>query len=168
MTREQKQRIAKLMEEQGPRLYSLAYRITNNKAVAEDMVQSAFAALCQKPGVLDRHENLGGWLYKATYQCARREMDRACYKRNIPLETEEMEGPPGITEPMDMYLPKELRPQEREIILLRLEQGLDYEEIAARQGMTVDACRQSYSRAIRKCRRLYREVEERLAAAENG
>lgn len=52
------------------------------------------------------------------------------------------------------YLPTGLSEQDKELILLRIDKKLSFDEIAEYYGITNDACRQRLSRAIRKCRLL--------------
>ena len=47
-----------------------------------------------------------------------------------------------------------MREQDKELILLRIDKKLSFDEIAEYYGITNDACRQRLSRAIRKCRLL--------------
>ena len=44
--------------------------------------------------------------------------------------------------------------QDKELVLLRIDKKLSFDEIAEYYGITNDACRQRLSRAIRKCRSL--------------
>ena len=56
--------------------------------------------------------------------------------------------------PMHIYLPAGLSEQDKELILLRVDKGLSFDEIAEYYGITNVACRKWLSRAIQKCRTL--------------
>lgn len=60
----------------------------------------------------------------------------------------------GCHIPMYLYLPTGLSEQDKELVLLRIDKKLSFDEIAEYYGITNDACRQRLSRAIRKCRSL--------------
>ena len=52
-------------------------------------------------------------------------------------------------------LPRQLSPQDREVLLWRFEQGLDYDEIANLLGISEAGGRSRVSRAVRRCRALW-------------
>ena len=57
-------------------------------------------------------------------------------------------------------LPCGLTDSEQELLVLRIEKKWDYETIAEYKGLTIDACRQRMSRAIRKCRKLLQQEDK--------
>ena len=65
-----------------------------------------------------------------------------------------IQGKNHLDIPMHLYLPTGLSEQDKELILLRIDKKLSFDEIAEYYGITNDACRQRLSRAIRKCRSL--------------
>lgn len=162
MTKEQNEFITKLVDEHGERLAQMAYRYTGDAHLAEDIVQETMLTACCKVDILTSHENVKGWLRKTLWNLATREMSKA-YHGEISMEPDLVEGSSGIDLPMDLYLPKGLNDKEREIILLRIDKGLSYAELAEVKGMTESACRQQLSRAIRKCRELMLKSEEENA-----
>ena len=99
---------------------------------------------------------------KTLWNLATREMRKA-YHTEVSMEPDLMVGSSGVDLPMDLYLPKGLNDREREIILLRIDKGLSYAEIAEVKGMTESACRQQLSRAVRKCGELMLKSEEENA-----
>lgn len=153
MTPEQDDYITALVEEYGKRLIELAYRYTGDAELAKDIFQTAMLTACRKIEIVQAHENVGGWLYKTVGNLACREMKKA-HHRETSLEPETVEGLSGIELPLDFSLPDGLRPPEREILLLRVEQELSYGQIAEIKGLKESACRQQMSRAVRKCRQL--------------
>ena len=52
-------------------------------------------------------------------------------------------------------LPRQLSPQDREVLLWRFEQGLDYDEIANLLGISEVGGRSRVSRAVRRFRALW-------------
>ena len=59
--------------------------------------------------------------------------------------------------PMEEYLPHSLSEKERELLLWRIRDGLSFQEIADRRGLTEAACRKQVSRLMQKCRQLLDE-----------
>ena len=56
--------------------------------------------------------------------------------------------------PMACHIPMGLSGSEQEIILLRIDKGYSFLELAEHFGISEMACRQRLSRALRKCRTL--------------
>ena len=54
--------------------------------------------------------------------------------------------------PLEEALPRQLSQQDREILIWRFEQDLDYSQIADRLGISETGCRSRVFRAIRRCR----------------
>lgn len=54
--------------------------------------------------------------------------------------------------PLDLLLPKQLSKEEREILIWRYEQQLEYKDIADRLGISEAGCRSRVSRAIAHCK----------------
>ncbi len=165
MTGEQKQFIAELVEEYGKGLTKMARLYTKNADLAEDLVQETLLIACCRVDVLAVHENKEGWLHKTLWNLATREMSKA-YHGEVPLSLDFAEGSPGLELPMELYLPRELKDKEREIILMRIDEGMSYAQIAAAKGITESACRQQLSRVVRKCRKLMQKMEDGALSAQ--
>lgn len=157
MTKEQNELIARLFSKNGKRLSQLVYRYTGSTELAEDLIQETMLIACMKIDVLAEHENQEGWLAKTLWNLSKREMSKA-YHSEVPLELEYIRGNYKMDLSMDLFLPSELNDKEKEIILMRIDQGMSYTEIAAKKGLSEDACRQQLSRAIRKCRALMEDT----------
>lgn len=98
------------------------------------------------------HTNPTAWLYKTLNNLIMRELHRS-YHKEVALD-EWNEARESMDIPMHLYLPTGLSEQDKELILLRIDKKLSFDEIAEYYGITNDACRQRLSRAIRKCRLL--------------
>ena len=101
-----------------------------------------------------------GWLYSVLNKVILRELERTYHKAEVYGWEGDGSGAVELELSMEFYLPKELTEQERELILLRLEQNLSHAEIAEKLGISQSACRQRLSRALKKCARLLEEAEE--------
>lgn len=135
-------------------MVQLTYRRVGNRELAEDLVQEAFLTACSKPDLVCKHENPTAWLYNTLNKLTLREMSRAYHSSETALPEDDPMGDMDVALSMGHFLPQGLSDKERELILMRLEQGLSYTEIAERLGVLEPACRQQMSRAMRKCRTL--------------
>ena len=140
----------------GP-LYRVAHHRLGDPYLAQDLVQTVFLAAAEKLPTLRRHENPWAWLLRAlhyelshTYTKLARERQRLC-----PLDQAEAttSAPPPTLGLADI-LPAQLTDREREILLLYYEEGLSYQEIAARFEIPVSTCGTWLSRAKKHCRAL--------------
>ena len=128
-------------------LLRYAARILNNPISAQDVVQNVFIKLFKlwKEGT-HPSSKLKGWLYRVTHNEAvdyiRRESRiGVLHKKHAE---EEKNCPDGIHCPatlddkkeMVLALLKKLQPTEQQIVLLRMEEGFSYREIAEVTGRT--------------------------------
>jgi len=126
----------------------LIRRMVGAPAVAEELAQEVFLKAFRALGSFDQSRKFSSWLFKIAHntsidQLRRRELD------TVPLETPDQdapnlvevlpdtgsETPEGRAERRDLALAIEgavfhLRPEYREVVLLRYQEGLSYEEIA--------------------------------------
>ena len=151
MTQEQIDLIAQLAEHHGAHMVQLTYRRTGDEQQAQDIVQETFLTACCRAEVLAAHVNPAGWLYQVLTFLTRRKQEK--YKRELHCEAPPAVFPsPESSLPLECYLPNTLSPQDRELLVMRLQDDLSYQEIAERRGITEAACRQQMSRAKRRCR----------------
>ena len=122
-------------------LLRYAARVLNNEEAAQDVVQEAFIRLHENwSKVLKRGVPMKGWLFRTTHNAAvdyiRKESRlRALHERKLQeLDCPADEhGPMEHDERMVMVLDHlgALRPKEREVLVLRLQEEMSYREIAA-------------------------------------
>ena len=89
---------AVLVREHRPRLFSLAYRLTGDRATAEDVVQEAFLAAFKAIDRVELRPSLAAWLNTITVRIAKRAGSRARARANVPLSAIEGDWDPGSTE----------------------------------------------------------------------
>lgn len=152
MDKEQRRLLHRLVMQHSEGLTALAYRLTGDWTLAEDLVQETFLTACYKVDQLSCHPNPAGWLYTTLHNHIRRELRRA-QRNELPLD-EAIGSIPASNRSLAQLLPEELSSQERELLLLRIEQGLSIRQIAQHFGITEAACRQRLSRAIKHSRAL--------------
>lgn len=121
---------------------------------AQDLTHNVFLAAAGKVQQLQDHPNPLGWLlramqYELSHEFARRD------KEPLPLEALPFAAavpPPALG--LAGLLPEGLSLRDREILLLYYDQGLSYQEIAARLDIPLSTCGTWLARARARCRRL--------------
>ena len=137
------------------KLVRVAYRLMGSTESAEDLVQQTFLLALFQGEALRTHPCPEGWLMKALHNLAMNERRRAARQQEVPLDALFDQAAESDSPPLAEALPRWLSPQDREVLLWRFEQGLDYDEIAERLGISEAGCRSRVSRAIRRCRELW-------------
>lgn len=156
--------IKALMEKHASSMVRLAYRRTGNTQLSEDLVQETFLMACCKLDQIYNHPKPEAWLFKVLNRLIMRELDKAYHTAEVPMSEEILAGQTEIELPMEHYLPSGLSDGDRELILMRVDRGLSFAELAEYYGITEAACRQRVSRVIRKCRSL---MEAELTGQKN-
>ena len=154
MTRAQARWLHTLYLTYAETLYRLARWRLGDPVRAQDLTHNVFLAAAGKLSQLQDHPNPLGWLlramqYELSHEFARRD------KAPLPLEA----LPPGAAVPppapgLADLLPVGLSPRDREILLLYYDQGLSYQQIAARLDIPLSTCGTWLARARARCRRL--------------
>ena len=144
-------------------LLRYATRIVNNPITAQDVVQNVFIKLFQvwRQGT-HPSDRLKGWLYRVTHNEAVDHIRRESRLRVLhEKEAAEKAGEPcadGVhcattqderRQLVLMHLRK-LHPREQQVVLLRLEEGLSYEEISRITGRTEGNVGNILHHAVRK------------------
>ena len=152
------------------RLFRVAFRITENEADAEDVVQEAFLRGYQKLESFQSRSDFGTWIYRIAVRCAldrigRRRVDEGSRvagetdaEQNEVQVADHAAGPDrlllsgeiGAMQEMAMH---SLTPTERTAFMLRHMEERTTEEIAAALGIQPNAAKQAVFRAVQKLRR---------------
>lgn len=135
-----------IVSEHETSLIRYASRILNNPSAAQDVVQNVFIKLFRnwKEGTRPSPQ-LKGWLYRVTHNEAVDHIRRESRLGKLHVrhsEEAEIQCPDGHNCPaanvdrktMVLKLLNKLKPQEQQVILLRLDQGLSYSEISTITG----------------------------------
>lgn len=132
---------------QGP-ILSLVRRMVRNPSLAEDLAQEVFVKAFRALHSFDQQRKFSSWLFKIAHNTAIDQLRRRQI-RTVPLETPDQdvaslvdvladtgaETPAGRVERQDLGRAIEeavssLKPIYREVVILRYQEGLSYEEIA--------------------------------------
>ncbi len=143
-----------LYETQYEKMVKFAFRMIGSMDSAQDLVQEAFLLALFNLDELSCHPNPEGWLMKTLRNLARNERRRIQNHADIPLDSlaQILGKEPDI--PFELLLPPQLSKAERDILIWRFKQELDYREIADRLGISEEGCRSRLSRAVAHCRKL--------------
>lgn len=115
-------------------------------------MQETFLTACCKSERVCGHKKPVAWLFETLNNLTLRE-SRRFYHTEVSIE--DIAESYELTElPMTCHIPMGLSALEQEIILLRIDKGLSFLELAEHFGISEMACRQRLSRALRKCRTL--------------
>ena len=152
MTLEQDRLITALYRAYVSPMRQYAYRHCGSRELADDLTHQAFLIACSKCDEFCSHPNPVGYLFLTLSRLTMRENSR--FRRQNELSDENMDLYAAADRPrsVEELLPEDLRPDDREILLLKYRDGLTHQEIAERLGITVDASKQKLSRALKKCR----------------
>ncbi len=143
-------------------VYAAALRQTDgNTHLARDVAQSVFADLARKAGSIDRRVVLVGWLHtavrfaasKAKREATRRtRRERAAAEMNEATDTSEAPLDPARLQPVLDAAIGELKPRERDAVLMRFFERRDFADLGARLAMSESAARSCVDRALLKMR----------------
>ena len=145
-------------------MYNLAYRMTNNREDAEDILQESFVECFRNLSTFRQESTLGAWLKKIIINRSINHLR----KKKIPLEYHD-NIPDNITEDESVVIfdtgriirAIEMLPDGYRIILtLYLLEGYDHSEIAQIMGITESTSKSQYSRARNRLRTMISKKKE--------
>lgn len=142
------------------KIYDFIYYKTHHRETAEDLTSQTFFKALQNIKNFDIVQgSFSAWLYTIArntvidhYRTAKLHVDLEDIwdlpgSQNVHLDAENREALDKVRE----YL-KELDPEHREIVVMRVWNGLSYKEIAETLGKSEDSCKMMFSRVITKLR----------------
>jgi RNA polymerase sigma-70 factor (ECF subfamily) len=145
-------------------VFSLIVRMVRDPSDAEDLAQEVFVKAYRALGSYDLERKFSSWLFKIAHNAS---IDRLRKKQlpTVPLETPDDEAEPlafvadrrietpeaavergELAQAFETAL-KRLRPEYREVMLLRFQQGMAYEEIAEVAGLPLGTVKTHIYRA---------------------
>jgi RNA polymerase sigma factor (sigma-70 family) len=153
----------------GKAAFSVAYRVLENRSLAEDAVQQAFLSAWRSRDRLDPSRGIRLWLFsivkRAALDVQRRERLRT--HGNIDDAASHpalIEDPPGIEQAWEAWRVREalerLPPDERELVRLQHFVGLTHTEIAERLDMPLGTVKSRSHRAHHRLAEQLRALRE--------
>ena len=130
-----------VMEQYQAALLRYATRVLNNEDAAQDVVQEAFIRFHGNMGKIARRGvQVKGWLFRTTHNAAvdyirkesRRRLLHQRQSKQADLFTSDPDAQRNRDERQELVLQRLniLKPKEREVLVLRLQEGMSYKEIA--------------------------------------
>jgi RNA polymerase sigma-70 factor, ECF subfamily len=150
-------------------LFRVAFRITENEADADEVVQEAFFRGYRKLQDFDARSNFGTWIYRIAMNCALDVLDRQKSQPVVPIAGEYLSELPAVqvadhaAGPDRLLLSREietrrhtamkkLTPIERIAFVMRHMEERSTEEIAGALGIAPNSAKQAVFRAVQKLR----------------
>ena len=147
--------IEKLYRTNRDKMFRYAYRRIGRADKAEELVQEAFVLALLHKNELIKHPMPTSWLFATLKYQILNELRRKEFSSEVALDDFfSLEAEP-MAEPFDTVLPNELSEQERQLLIWKFEEQIDYKEMSERLGITQNACRIRVMRAVEKCRRYW-------------
>ena len=150
---------AALYQHYWPAMIALAYAVLADIHLAEDAAQETFAIACHDLPNLRRKEKFGSWLSGICRNVAR-QMRRRENQANTASVRQPVRNPDGHNSRTDVIRRAvwNLRPAEREPIVLRYYDNLSYEQIAQLLDISIQAVN---GRLIRAKREIAKQLKRR-------
>ena len=158
-----------LVLEHSHAMFRVAWRLTSDKGVAEDIVQDALIKAWRKLGDFRMESSFRSWLHRITVNTAMDYLRKQAKRKKIETEEPEWESQPVDGNPIQPGDQLDIRRQtqaammklsdtERSALLLRHYEGHSIKEISQMLEMTTGACKQTIFRAVKKMRRELRPL----------
>lgn len=150
------QLISSLFETQYEKLFKVGCRLIGHEQQAQDLVQSTFLLAILRHEEFARHPNREGWLMMTLKNLIYNEKRRHS-RRDISLKELFDIAAPAAPNSLEELFPSRLPREDRDILMWRFEQRLDYRDIANILGISESGCRSRVARAVKRCRELFAE-----------
>ena len=148
-------------------VYSFAKRLTRSEALAEDIVQEIFLKIWLGRATLESVDNFGAYLNRAVRNHSLNVLRQIAQQARVsqelgmvtPQEIRETEAYLDLKE-SEMMLSealKSLTPQQRQVFLLCREDGLKYEEVAARLQISPLTVHTHMKQALKSIRNYFKD-----------
>jgi RNA polymerase sigma-70 factor (ECF subfamily) len=151
-------------------VYSVAYRVLEDKALAEDATQQTFLKAWRAAAAMDPERELGPWLAtiakRAAIDVYRAEAGRRAdpIDSALPSDPALVSGPVPVESLYDGWevrrAVEELPPDEREVVRLQHFEGLTHTQIADRMSIAPGTVKSRSFRAHRRLAELLGHLKE--------
>ena len=144
-------------------MFRIAWRLTCDQGIAEDIVQEALIKAWRKLGYFRMESSFRSWLHRITVNTAMDYLRKQAKRKKIETQEPEWEAAPVGGEAIQPGDQLDIRRQtkvammklsetERSALLLRHYEGHSIKEISQILEMTTGACKQTIFRAVKKMR----------------
>lgn len=143
-----------IVERHGAMVHGVAWRRTQDFALAQEITQTVFTILARKAGALC-HEELAGWLHRAAFMvtrnACRKESRRLAALREFTTHMMEETNPDPAWQELSPHLDEAmscLSAGERQLVVMRYFEQRSYPEIASTTGKSEPTSRKQMQRAL--------------------
>lgn len=150
MDRDQDKLISSLYQTQYDKLYKVGYRMTGDEELTQDLVQDTFLLAIFRMDTFANHPNQEAWLMRTLINLIKNERRRLSAQDGL-LDDPDAIAAPLAAEGLDALLPSQLPKKDRDILIWRYEQELEYRDMADRLGISESGCRSRVARAAKRC-----------------
>lgn len=142
----------------GKLLYSIAYSVTEDAHLSEDILQETFLKIAEKASSYKKGTNAKAWIAAI---CRNLAIDKVRRRNNETAYCSAIDEDVTHIHTADDFLSllEVLNDEERQIVILKTAWGLKHSEIAKILSITTDNARQKYKRAIEKLKTTLKEGE---------
>lgn len=131
----------RLYEKYKDAMYTLAYRITGDFALAEDVLQEAFLGVFTGIERFRKESSLGAWIKAIVVRKAYRKLKRQPLQHELPIDDKLSDKPIDWGHPLDIeYLDQAIQALPagyRSVFLLIEKEGYSHKEVAEMLGISV-------------------------------
>ena len=160
------EKLLRVFNELRDELVSTLWFILGNRDDALDAAQEAFLKCWKSPASLENVRDLRAWIFRVGFNAAKDLKRNAWRRRARPLSGDEIMILSSDDLPLDLLAEKEtlerlrraileLRPDEKEVFLLRQNGELTYDQIAEIRGSPVGTVKTQMRAALQKLRRQF-------------
>ena len=141
--------------------WRFAYHMLGERADAEDVVQDSFLRAYLAIGRYDERDQFRGWLFRIlTNQCRNAQTSRGRRTRRFVQDEIALESAPappsglapGVEDAVLLHALNQLDPLQREALLLKYAEGLEYGEMSAMTGAGESALKMRVKRGSERLR----------------
>jgi RNA polymerase sigma-70 factor (ECF subfamily) len=166
--------LLRVFDEARGEIFGKLYRMLGNYQDTQDALQIAFLHCWRARERLTELHNVKAWIWRVALNAGRDLRDLVWRRRAKPLSLVETSSHSYLTSPMQGLMDEEcqerlhaalphLRPEERDVFLLRQKQSLTYEEIGRERKIPVGTAKTLMRKAVTKLRRALHEENTEVA-----
>jgi RNA polymerase sigma factor (sigma-70 family) len=139
-------------------VFSVAMRVTGERGLAEEIAQTTFVKLAEKSST-DAQQLIGaGWLYHTSRNLALaavRSEQRRRQREHVAVTMNTDEPDPGIVAEHLESAMDQLKPEDRDALVLRFFEDRNLRDVGRELGLSEDAARMRVNRSLEKLRNIF-------------
>jgi RNA polymerase sigma-70 factor (ECF subfamily) len=141
-----------------PRAYAFFLRRAGSAERAQDLYQELFLRIHRARDAYDPRRPFAPWLFQIAHRLLVDDLRRAYRSREVPLDPRDLRSSAASAESVENELRRilgSLTVEEGYVLVSSKVHGLDYRELAAQLGKSVDAVKKMASRSMQRLRALH-------------